>query len=203
MKFSILSAIIGLCAVTSVTGSPVASSELIAARMDNGLETRTPSLEPFSARDTVPEPDASSLDLTTHGTHDVAKRDLFSDFKVHLVTSTGRVIAIVAINYVIHELAGVMDENLTATYGKLTNVPTNGGIVAAKFDNPTLFGSAQSATFSFFTKAVSGHLDLSMDAAGNMVGVKGSTGIHLGNLVVAKALHVFDTNRKRIGVINL
>ncbi|KAF1359097.1 hypothetical protein EJ07DRAFT_166516 [Lizonia empirigonia] len=202
MKFSLLSTFIGLCAVTCVTASPVASSGLTVP-MDNGLETRTPSLEPFSAKDAAPEPDASTLDLTTTDhVSDIAERDLYKSFRIHVVGAGARVIGIIIIDYILREMTSP-DENLSASFNRLTNVPTNGNIVAARFDNPSLFGAAQSATFDFSTRMVSGVLDLSMNAVGDVVGVRQAVGIHLGNLVVAKALHIFDNQRVRVGTVNL
>lgn len=123
-------------------------------------------------------------------------------FKIHVVNAAARVLIII-IDYTINLLPGG-HKSITANFDKLTNVRTNGPVVATHFEggaNPLT--AAQNAVFDFATSMVSGVIDLTLNAAGVATCIASSTGIHLGGTVVTKTLHVFNENNANIGSINL
>ncbi|KAF5720127.1 hypothetical protein FMUND_4411 [Fusarium mundagurra] len=195
MKFSLGPILLGLATIAGVTASPVPSSDI--ATFNDDVASVPDAL-------VVPGDHEQTANAETNEAA-VVPRDLSvnSFFKVHVVNAAGRVLGIIVIDYYINQLPG-NHEGISAYFDKLTNVKTNGPVVATHFegrDNP--FKSAQNVVFDFSTKMVSGVIDLAMDAGGTATRVISSTGVHLGNLVVAKVLHIFNEKNERIGSINL
>ncbi|KAF3799945.1 hypothetical protein GCG54_00001053 [Colletotrichum gloeosporioides] len=145
---------------------------------------------------------ALTTDLESPSTG-LSKRAMNSKFKIHVVNTAARALGIIIIDCTINLLPG-SHESTTANFDKLTNVRTNGPVVATHFEggaNP--LAAAQNAVSNFATSMVSGVIDLSFNAAGVATGIASSTGIHLGSTVVAKSLHIFNENNAKISAINL
>ncbi|KAF9784132.1 hypothetical protein IL306_008376 [Fusarium sp. DS 682] len=209
MKFFIGPILLGLAAITGVTASPVPSAEI--APLNDDAISHAPALDvpgdhkrtshaEFSQENEVAVVPRAMSDEAASG---IAKRAMNSFFKVHVVNAAGRVLGIIVIDYVINTLPG-NHESIVANFDKLTNVKTNGPVVATHFEgdgNP--FKPAQNAVFDFHTKMVSGVIDLTLNAAGTAIGVASTAGVELGNLVVAKVLHIFNEKNQKIGSVPL
>ncbi|KAI1029088.1 hypothetical protein LB504_012953 [Fusarium proliferatum] len=187
MKFSLGSILLGLPAIAGVTASPVPASD-VASFNDN--ISRVPH--------TLAVPD--DLEQTANAeTNEVAisHQLIFQDPRCECSWALG----IIVIDDMINQLPG-NHEGINAFYDKLTNIKVNGHVVATHFENgANPFMSAQNAVFDFGTKVVSGVIDLGLDASGTAVRVASSAGIELGNLVVAKVLHIFNDKNQRIETV--
>ncbi|KAF4447789.1 hypothetical protein F53441_8714 [Fusarium austroafricanum] len=203
MKFSVGPILLGLAAIAGVTASPVPSSDI--APFNGDASSPPPALAVPGDHEQTANAETNEVAIVPRdeAASGLAKRSLDSFFKIHLVNAVGRVLAIIVIDYHINQLPG-NHENISAFFDKLTNVPTNGPIVATHFENgANPFKTAQNAIFDFKTKVVSGVIDLGLDAAGTAVKVTGAAGVELGNLVVAKALHIFNSNNQKIGSVRI
>ncbi|KAI8178208.1 hypothetical protein K4K51_004796 [Colletotrichum sp. SAR 10_75] len=204
MKFSMSTLLMGLAAISSVAASPMPIAEVSVANQEVPRDAAA-----FIPRDDFEEPEAvetRDLALTTDleaPSTGLSKRAMNSKFKIHVVNAAARVLGIIIIDYTINLLPG-SHESITANFDKLTNVRTNGPVVATHFEGGTNpLAAAQNAVFDFATSMVSGVIDLTLNAAGVATGIASSTGIHLGGTVVAKTLYVFNENNANIGSINL
>ncbi|KAI7763165.1 hypothetical protein LZL87_012202 [Fusarium oxysporum] len=129
-------------------------------------------------------------DLSDEAASGISKRAIDSFFKIHVANGAGRVLGIIFIDYVINQLLGNHEDQRP--------------IVATHFENgANPFKTAQNAIFDFSTKVVSGVIDLGLDASGTAVSVVSTAGIELGNLVVAKALHIFNDKNQKIGSVSI
>ncbi|EEY16981.1 predicted protein [Verticillium alfalfae VaMs.102] len=203
MKFSVTNALAGFSFISMVMASPFPSAQ--DSHIGNGFEAP---VAVASSDHTLRKVDTLPRELDTAEPSDIlATRGdrLVSKFKVHVVTSSAKVIGIIIIDYIINKLVlPGADESITADFDKLTNVKVKGPLVATHFDNPpTLLGHPQQAVFDFSTSVVSGVFDLGLDAAGMVQSVVRSTGVHLGPHVVAKTLHFFNEKNLKIGTIRL
>ncbi|KAF4333581.1 hypothetical protein FBEOM_12595 [Fusarium beomiforme] len=209
MKFFISPILLGLAAIAGVTASPVPSAEI--APLSDDAISHAPALGVPGDFERTSHPEFSQENevaivpraLSDEAASGIAKRATDSFFKIHVVNAAGRVLGIIVIDYIINTLPGD-HESIQAFFDKLTNVKTDGPIVATHFEggaNP--FKPAQNAVFDFSTKMVSGVIDLTLNAAGTAVGVASTAGIELGNLVVAKALHIFNDKNQKIGSVSL
>lgn len=122
------------------------------------------------------------------------KRQESSRFKLHLVAAGGRVLSIIVVDYLINNLPGTSDDRITADFGTGNNSPGNGPIKTAFFEG-TEFRS-DVATFDLATKAVSGVFQFNLNHAGLVTGLVQTAGVHVGNLVGAKYLRMFNGNNK-------
>ncbi|RBQ79277.1 hypothetical protein FVER53590_09943 [Fusarium verticillioides] len=204
MKFSLGPILLGLATIAGVTASPVPSSD-VATFNDNVASSPDALAVPGDFEQTAnAETNEVAIvprDLSDDETSGLSKRAINSFFKIHVVNAAGRVLGIIVIDYVINQLPG-NHEGINAFYDKLTNVKVNGEIVASHFENAeNPFKTAQNAIFHFSTKVVSGVIDLGLNAAGTAVKVSSSAAIELGNLVVAKSLHIFNDQNQKIGSI--
>ncbi|KAI8264120.1 hypothetical protein K4K58_012480 [Colletotrichum sp. SAR11_239] len=204
MKFSMSALLMDLAAIFSTAASPMPIAEVSVANKEVPRDAT-----PFAAKDKFEQPEAvetRALTLTTDleaPSTGLSKRAMNSKLKIHVINAAARVLGIIIIDYTINLLPG-SHESITANFDKLTNVRTNGPVVATHFEggaNP--LAVAQNAVFDFATSTVSGVIDLTLNAAGVATGIASSTGIHLGGTVVAKTLHVFNENNAKIGSINL
>ncbi|KAH7169603.1 hypothetical protein DER46DRAFT_501398 [Fusarium sp. MPI-SDFR-AT-0072] len=209
MKLFIGPILLGLAAITGVTASPVPSAEI--SPLNDDAVSHTPALGVPGDYERASLPEVSQENevaivpraLSDEAASGLAKRAIDSRFKIHVVNAAGRVLGIIVIDYVINTLPG-NHESIEAFFDKLTNVRTDGPIVATHFQNgASPLAAAQNAIFDFSTKMVSGVINLSLNAAGTAVGVASTAGIHLGNLVVAKALHIFNESNQKIGTVPL
>ncbi|KAF5571652.1 hypothetical protein FPANT_13525 [Fusarium pseudoanthophilum] len=206
MKFSLGPILLGLATIAGVAASPVPSSDVATFNDDVASVPHALAIPGDHEQTANAETDEVAVvprGLSVHEGSDLSKRAINSFFKVHVVNAAGRVLGIIVIDYVINQLPG-NHEGINAFFDKLTNVKVNGPVVATHFeghDNP--FKSAQNVVFDFSTKMVSGVLDLSIDAGGTVTGIISSAGVHLGNLVVAKVLHVFNEKNQKVRSISL
>ncbi|KAJ4999856.1 hypothetical protein K4K48_003415 [Colletotrichum sp. SAR 10_66] len=195
--------LMGLAAISSVAASPMPIAEVSVANQEVPRDAAA-----FIPRDNFEEPEAVETrdlalitDLETPSTGP-SKRAMNSKFKIHVVNTAARVLGIIIIDYRINLLPG-SHESITANFDKLTNVRTNGPIVATHFEggaNP--LAAAQNGVFDFATSMVSGVIDLTLNAAGVATGIASSTS-HLGGAVVAKTRRVFNVDNAKIGNINI
>ncbi|KAH7493718.1 hypothetical protein FOMA001_g55 [Fusarium oxysporum f. sp. matthiolae] len=203
MKFSLGPILLGLATIAGVTASPVPSSDISPSNDD--VISPLPALgvpgDHENANAETNEVAIVPRDLSDEAASGISKRAIDSFFKIHVVNGAGRVLGIIVIDYVINQLPG-NHEGINAFFDKLTNVKTNGPVVATHFENgANPFKTAQNAIFDFSTKVVSGVIDLGLDASGTAVSVVSTAGIELGNLVVAKALHIFNDKNQKIGSV--
>ncbi|KAG7420952.1 hypothetical protein DER46DRAFT_568730 [Fusarium sp. MPI-SDFR-AT-0072] len=203
MKFSLGPILLGLATIAGVTASPVPSSDI--APSNDDVISPLPVLgvpgDHETANAETNEVAIVPRDLSDEAASGISKRAIDSFFKIHVVNGAGRVLGIIVIDYVINQLLG-NHEGINAFFDKLTNVKTNGPIVATNFENgANPFKTAQNAIFDFSTKVVSGVIDLGLDASGTAVSVVSTAGIELGNLVIAKALHIFNDKNQKIGSV--
>ncbi|KAF5650049.1 hypothetical protein F52700_488 [Fusarium sp. NRRL 52700] len=203
MKFSLAPILLGLATIAGVTASPVPSSD-VAAPNDDITNTPHALAVPGDHESVNAETNEVAIvprDFSDDEASGLSKRAIDSFFKIHVVNAAGRVLGIIVIDYVINQLPG-NHEGINAFYDKLTNVKTNDHIVATHFQNgASPFATAQNAIFDFSTKVVSGVINLGLDASGTAVSVASTAGIELGNLVVAKALHIFNDKNVKIGSV--
>ncbi|KAI1047390.1 hypothetical protein LB505_013953 [Fusarium chuoi] len=206
MKFSLGPILLGLAAITGVKASPVPAPD-VATINDNVVRAPHALAVPDDFEQTA-NAETNEVAIVPRDVNDdaasgLSKRAINSFFKIHVVNAAGRVLGIIVIDYVINQLPG-NHEGINAFYDKLTNVKVNGEIVATHFENgENPFKTAQNAVFDFSTKVVSGVIDLGLDAGGTAVRVVSTVGIELGNLVVAKALHIFNDKNQRIGSVSV
>ncbi|KAF5695497.1 hypothetical protein FGLOB1_14013 [Fusarium globosum] len=204
MKFSLGPILLGLAAITGVKASPVPASD-VATFNDNVARASHALAVPDDLEQTAnAETNEVAIvprDLGDDAAPGLSKRSINSFFKIHIVNAAGRVLGIIVIDYVINQLPG-NHEGINALHDKLTNVKVNDEIIATHFENgDDPFKTAQNAVFGFSTKVVSGVIDLGLDARGTAVRVVSTAGIELGNLVVAKALHIFNDKNQKIGSV--
>ncbi|RKL31497.1 hypothetical protein BFJ72_g11131 [Fusarium proliferatum] len=204
MKFSLGPILLGLAAITGVTASPVPASDAATFNDNVARAPHVPAVpDNFEQTANVETNEVAIVprDVSDEAASGLSKRAINKFFKIHVVNAAGRVLGIIVIDYVINQLPG-NHEGINAFYDKLTNVKVNGEIVATHFENnENPFKTAQNVVFDFSTKVVSGVIDLGLDAGGTALKVVGTSGIHLGNLVVAKALHIFNDQNKKIGSV--
>ncbi|KAF5691723.1 hypothetical protein FCIRC_301 [Fusarium circinatum] len=204
MKFSLGPILLGLATIAGVTASPVPSSDVATFNDDvAGVPDAlvVPGHHEQTKNTETNEVAIVSRDLSGDVASALSKRAIDSFFKIHVVNAAGRVLGIIVIDYVINQLPG-NHEGINAFYDKLTNVKVNDHIVATHFQNgASPFATAQNAIFDFSTKVVSGVINLGLDASGTAVSVASTAGIELGNLVVAKALHIFNDQNQKIGSV--
>ncbi|KAF5655014.1 hypothetical protein F25303_939 [Fusarium sp. NRRL 25303] len=204
MKFSLGPILLGLAAITGVTASPVPASDV--ATFNDNISRAPHALAVPDDLEQTADAETNEVaivprDLSDDAASGLSKRAINSFFKIHVVNAAGRVLGIIVIDYVINQLPG-NHEGINAFYDKLTNVKVNGHVVATHFENgANPFMSAQNAVFDFSTKVVSGVIDLGLDASGTAVRVASTAGIELGNLVVAKVLHIFNDKNQKIGSV--
>ncbi|CVL03293.1 hypothetical protein LB506_012570 [Fusarium annulatum] len=204
MKFSLGPILLGLAAITGVTASPVPASDAATFNDNVARAPHAPAVPDDFEQTANAETNEVAIvprDVSDEAASGLSKRAINKFFKIHVVNAAGRVLGIIVIDYVINQLPG-NHEGINAFYDKLTNVKVNGEIVATHFENnENPFKTAQNAIFDFSTKVVSGVIDLGLDAGGTALKVVGTSGIELGNLVVAKALHIFNDKNQKIGSV--
>ncbi|EQB56565.1 hypothetical protein CGLO_03422 [Colletotrichum gloeosporioides Cg-14] len=206
MKFSVSALLMDLAAISSVAASPMPFAEVSVANQEVPRDVAVSTFAPqddFEQLETIETRDlALTTDLEAPSTG-LSNRATNSKFKVRVVNAAARILGIIIIDYTINLLPR-SHESITANFDKLTNIRTNGPVVAIHFEggaNP--LAAAQDAVLDFATSMASGFIDITLNAAGVATGVASSTGIHLGGTVVAKTLHVSNENNAKIGSINL
>lgn len=211
MKFPTSLVLMAYLAVAGALAVPLESTSGKAESLDQGQSNSAmkhgPTAHVPNSIDTVLEDGDKSLDIVdkTPAAH-LDKRVVSiidSKFKMHVVSATGRIIAIIVINYLINPLPDT-HESISASFDALTSVKTTSPIVASHFEDLAgLYGTPQKAIFEFSTRVLSGVVDLGLDASGTAVEVAKTTGLRLGSMVAANRLRFFNDKNKRIAEIKL
>lgn len=206
MKFmNYLSVVGALGFLSGVTATPIAEDALSLksaneVSISDAIQAEQ-SFQPFHAESET-EINPTSLEFDEDMSSDLMKRqtDGFR-FKLHVVSATGRVLSIIIVDYIINNLPGVTDDRVTATFGTGNTSPANGPIQTAFFEG-TAFRSDE-ATFDLSTKAISGVFQFNLDPTGAITSLARSAGIHLGNLVVANKLRIFNAKNTLVATLPL